>query len=156
MREGGEGAADDFGCWVGPHLPAMAALATRMVGASDRDDIVQEALTRAWRRRTTFDPERGSPKTWLLAIVSDRARRHWGRRPQLVPVPEPQRRDTATSVDIERALATLSRRQRLAVDLYYFLDLDVRDTASVMRCSIGTVKSTLSDARTRLRPLLEA
>jgi RNA polymerase sigma-70 factor (ECF subfamily) len=33
--------------------------------------------------------------------------------------------------------------------------LSVADTAAVMRCSEGTVKSTLSDARARLKPLLE-
>ncbi|HRA75842.1 MAG TPA: sigma factor-like helix-turn-helix DNA-binding protein, partial [Propionicimonas sp.] len=55
---------------------------------------------------------------------------------------------------LERALRRLSARQRLAVDLHYYLGLDVAGTAAVMRCSPGTVKSTLSDARGRLRRLL--
>jgi RNA polymerase sigma factor (sigma-70 family) len=58
-------------------------------------------------------------------------------------------------VDIERAVRTLPLRQKLAVDCYYFCGLSVAETAAVMRCSEGTVKSTLSDARARLRPALE-
>jgi RNA polymerase sigma-70 factor (ECF subfamily) len=38
----------------------------------------------------------------------------------------------------------------LAVELHYYLDLPVNDIAQVMRCSPGTVKSTLADARARL------
>lgn len=55
---------------------------------------------------------------------------------------------------MERAIRQLSPRQRLVVDLHYFLGLTVADAAGVMRCSEGTVKSTLADARKRLRDLL--
>ena len=37
-----------FAEWVRPHLPAMARLAARLAVGADRDDIVQEALARAW------------------------------------------------------------------------------------------------------------
>ena len=46
----------DFGEWVAPHVQAMANLAARLTGPSERDDVVQEALTRAWRKRSQFDP----------------------------------------------------------------------------------------------------
>ena len=58
-------------------------------------------------------------------------------------------------VDVEAAVARLPRRQKLAVDCFYFIGLSVAETAAVMGCSGGTVKSTLSDARKRLRLLLE-
>lgn len=57
--------------------------------------------------------------------------------------------------DLEDALLSLSVRQRLAVDCYYFADLTIAETAAVMSCSEGTVRSTLSAARTHLRTLLE-
>ena len=68
--------------------------------------------------------------------------------------PAPAGADAAASVDLERALARLTSRQRLAVDLHYYLGLKLVEVAEVMRCSEGTVKSTLSDARGRLRALL--
>jgi DNA-directed RNA polymerase specialized sigma24 family protein len=48
----------------------------------------------------------------------------------------------------------LAERQQLAVNLHYFVGLTVDETATVMDCSSGTVKSTLFDARSRLRALL--
>jgi DNA-directed RNA polymerase specialized sigma24 family protein len=57
--------------------------------------------------------------------------------------------------DLDRAVASLPPRQRLAVDCFYYAGLSVAETAVVMGCSEGTVKSTLFDARARLRPLLE-
>lgn len=150
-------AAEDFQAWVTPHLVAMSRLATRLTGAADADDIVQESLVRAWRKRSTYDEKRGSAQSWLLAIVADRARRH---RTRSKPVHElvdaaADGRDLSRSVDVERAIAALPKRQRLAVELHYLLDLDVRECAAVMKCSEGTVKSTLHDARNRLRGVLE-
>ena len=57
-------------------------------------------------------------------------------------------------LDLERAICSLSSRQKLAVDLYYFVDLDVATIAVVMGCAPGTVKATLSQARQRLHELL--
>jgi RNA polymerase sigma factor (sigma-70 family) len=149
--------AEDFRAWVGPHLLAMARLATRLTSAADSDDVVQEALVRAWRKRSQYDETRGSAQSWLLAIVADRARRHRLRaRPgrELVDLPEPGR-DVERALDLEAAIAGLPRRQRLAVELRYLLGLDIRECAAVMGCSEGTVKSTLYDARARLRGVLE-
>ena len=146
-----------FTDWVRPHLPAMARLAARLAPTGDRDDIVQEALTRAWQKRRQFDSSRGAPSAWLLAITADRARQARRRRPDawLLAEVAGHVRSTDDRLDVEVAIARLPPRQRLAVDCFYFVGLSVADTAAVMRCSEGTVKSTLSDARTRLRPLLE-
>ena len=57
-------------------------------------------------------------------------------------------------LDLERAVDGLSRRQRQAVDLHYFVGLDVATVAEVMDCAPGTVKATLHQARARLRELL--
>lgn len=150
--------ADEFARWVRPHVASMAHLAARLVGSADRDDVVQEALTRAWKKRDSFDAARGTPRAWLLAIVVDRAGRT-RRRPRLFsgrvdgssihPAPDGSR------VDLERALKTLAPRMRLAVDCFYFVGLTIAETAEVMGVAEGTVKSTLSDARARLRGRLE-
>lgn len=146
-----------FEAWVTPHLPAMWTLATRLAGPAEREDIYQDALLAAWSRWTTYDPARGLPLTWLLVLVADRSRKARRRlRPtaRLVDVAaRPEDRDR--HVDISRAVAALPRRQRLAVELYYTLDLTLAETAAVMGCATGTVSSTLSDARRALRVRLE-
>jgi len=150
-----------FAAWVGPSLVAMTRLARRLAPHADPDDIVQDALTRAWSKRAQFDPARGSATTWLLAIVADQARAARRRRVRWLRVvdegagvPDAAARDTGTDVDLERAVAGLAERQQLAIHLHYFVGLSVDETAAVMACSTGTVKSTLYDARTRLRALL--
>jgi RNA polymerase sigma-70 factor (ECF subfamily) len=57
-------------------------------------------------------------------------------------------------LDLDAAIRQLSARQALAITCYYAVGLSVVETAAVMRCSEGTVKSTLADARARLRTLL--
>lgn len=147
----------DFGAWVGPHLTAMARLAARLAPDGDRDDIVQDALSRAWRRRSTYDASRGSVQNWLLAIVADQARRARHRmKPRTSFVDAPiSLAVREEDLDLERAVRRLPPRQRLAVALHYFVGLPVTDCAVVMGCAEGTVKSTLSDARARLRDELE-
>ncbi len=149
--------ADRFAAWVRPHLPAMGRFAARLVPAADRDDVVQDALVRAWRRRATYDATRGTAVAWLLAIVADQARRRRTRAPAAnltLVESDDASAFTPVDLDLERAIADLSPRQRQAVDLYYFVGLDVAATAQVMGCAPGTVKATLSQARDRLRTLL--
>ena len=146
-----------FAEWVSPHLAVMASLAARLASDGERDDVVQEALMRAWKKRSQYDSMRGSLRTWLLAIVADQARRSRRRaRPTsvLTDLTMPSR-SLDERLDMEGAVSRLSPRQRLAVDCFYFVDLSIAETASVMRCSPGTVKSTLADARHRLKELLD-
>ncbi len=150
---------DGFTAWVEPHWASMAYLAAR--SGTDGEDILQEALAAAWRKRAQFDPSRGTARNWLLAITADQrwkarraaARLFTNRSPQQ-PVPLPSDVDRTARLDMERAVGRLPSRQRLAVELHYYLDLPIADVAQVMRCAEGTVKSTLSDARARLRTLL--
>jgi RNA polymerase sigma factor (sigma-70 family) len=144
----------DFAAWVSPHLPLMGRVAARLAPAADLDDVVQEALTRAWRRRSTFDAGRGTAAAWLAAIVAGEARRARGRTKPWFDLEDVPVDDTRRDLDLERAVARLSDRQREAVDLRYFAGLTVVETAAAMGCAEGTVKSTLSDARARLRALL--
>lgn len=112
---------------------------------------------RAWRKRETYDGARGTARSWLLAVTADQARRargRWLRGPVSMPVGE-RAADWDADVDLRRAIGRLTERQRLAIDLVYYVDLPLAEAAQVMRCSEGTVKSTLHDARQRLRNLME-
>jgi len=159
VEVGPPGDGTGFVEWARPHVSAMARLAARLAMGADRDDIVQESLARAWSKRGRYDASRGTPSAWLLAITAGQARKAVRR---LRPVGEldeetglVSRPDLDARRDVDHAVMSLSARQRLAVDCYYFADLSIADTAAVMGCSEGTVKSTLSDARSRLRTLLE-
>ena len=54
-------------------------------------------------------------------------------------------------VDVLRALDALTPRQRATIVLRYFEDRSERDTAEILGCSVGTVKSQTHDALVRLR-----
>ena len=148
--------AEGFAAWVTPHLSVLRALADRQVGPASGADVVQEALLRAWQRRGAFDPQRGTVRAWLVAILLDRARRHRLRRPG----PDPQRVPDAVRrprhrIDVERAVARLPRRQREVITLHYLADLSVAEVATVLGVSESSVKTHLGAARSALRTRLE-
>jgi RNA polymerase sigma factor (sigma-70 family) len=146
---------DAFAAWIRPHWGGMAQLARRLAPDGEWEDVLQEALSATWRKRAQFDEQRGTARNWLLAIVADQARkahRHVVRWPARAV--EDVRDDEHADPDLDRALAELSVRQRIAVVLHYYLGLSIPDVAEVMSCAPGTVKSTLADARTRLRHAL--
>lgn len=139
-----------------PHLATMLRLARRL-GRSDAEDIVQESLARAWEKRRQFDPDRGSFGSRLLAITADQAYKSWRwhfrhARPLSRESNANARPDEV--VDLEESIGRLPARQRLAIDCFYWAGLSVAETAAAMKCSEGTVKSTLSAARAALRDLL--
>ena len=121
------------------------------------EDAVQEAVARAWERS-----ERGeriaSPKAWVTTVAMNLARSYFrrvlaerrarGRLADRVASTAPL--DGSARVDLERALAALPRRQREATVLRYYLDLDVREVAAVLRVNEGTAKTTLHRARRAL------
>jgi RNA polymerase sigma-70 factor (ECF subfamily) len=78
------------------------------------------------------------------------------RRTSSEVLPAPGARDVDRELDVQRAVLGLPKRMRLAVELHYFVGLSVIETAQVMNVSEGTAKSTLHDARKRLRPQLDA
>ena len=132
------------------------AVAVRQVGASDADDVVQETLVRAWRRRSTYSPQRGSERAWLLEILFDQSRRRRIRaRPDLLASVTDQFADHDSRLDVERAVAALPPRQREAITLHYLADLSVADVAVVLGISASAVKTHLVAARAALRTVLE-
>jgi RNA polymerase sigma-70 factor (ECF subfamily) len=158
MQAPGAGSIE-FAAWIRPHWSDMQLLARRLCGPHTAEDALQEALTAAWRKRQQFDPQRGSPRAWLLAVVTDQARKQRRRLriaaeltdETLVPAPDSQ---PDVALDLTNVLRQLTQRQQLVISLFYYLDVPVAETAQIMGCSIGTEKSTLSDARRRLRTLL--
>ena len=137
---------------IEPHFAKMGRVAARIAGVTERDDVVQEALLSAWKHRRQYNPRRGTVSAWLLAITAHEAMRTARREARGAGHRQPSDHVTSPDIlDLQSAIARLTPRERLAVDCYYFAGLSVLETAAVMQCSEGTVKSTLADARTRLR-----
>lgn len=147
-----------------PHLDAAANLA-RWLSRSDAeaDDVVQEAMLRAFR---SFDGFRGaSAKPWLLAIVRNChvnaviAKKRYSPLPEdhseTVPDPAPSSEtlvETAeTARDLAAAVAHLPEEFRETLILREMEEMSYRDIASVTGVPIGTVMSRLARARSLLR-----
>lgn len=149
-----------FSDWVQPHWQVLQRFAARLVPADDRDDLLQDVLERAWRKRHTFDPARGSARSWLLAVTADRARRFRVRtRPPADSLDDRQdaaapTRDRDDDLVLRAAVGLLSDRRRLAVELHYYVGLPIAEVAAVMGCADGTVRATLAAARAELRTTL--
>ena len=119
------------------------------------EDLLQTALTKAWFAWKRLD-EQPEPyvRTILVNTYATWWRRRWrGERPT-GDLPEPRSAHGAgpeTRQDLWVALGRLPRRQRAVVVLRFFDDLTEADTAEVLSCSVGTVKSQTAKALARLR-----
>jgi RNA polymerase sigma-70 factor (sigma-E family) len=123
------------------------------------EDLLQSALAKTavhWRRVV----EGGKPTAYVRrAMVNERI--SWARRRRADPVatvPEQRVADpadrTADRLTLVAALAALKPRQRAVLVFRFYEDLSETDTAEIMGCSVGTVKSQTHDALRRLRTLL--
>ena len=141
-----------------PRLVAAVALVCSSRPAAE--DAVQEALLRAWERS-----ERGEEiehlNAWVATVALNLGRSGLRRviaerkaRSRLTAAYRESTAPTGDRVDLERALATLPRRQRESVVLRYYLQMDTREVAQILRTSEGTVKSTLHRARATLASAL--
>jgi RNA polymerase sigma-70 factor (ECF subfamily) len=169
MAEAQAGDAAAFGELIRPHQPAALRVATVVLGKSDgADDVVQQAIERAWKGVSTFRAD-GRFGPWFLKIVANCARndrRSRGRRGRLqvrvaaAPPMTVVTPDEVAVADEERrrvvdAMNRLSRADRLVIALRHFEEMSEREMAETLDCRIGTVKSRLSRAMARLRTELD-
>jgi RNA polymerase sigma-70 factor (sigma-E family) len=127
-------------------------------------DLVQDTLVKAyqhWPRVRQAD----SPDAYVRRILLNEARGRWRRRERAVPVPrfpegrEPVAPDAADEIarrsGLQQALLALPLRQRATVILRYMEGMSERETAAVLGCSEGTVKSQSARALGTLRTFLD-
>jgi RNA polymerase sigma-70 factor, ECF subfamily len=136
---------------------------------SDRqaaEEIVQETFTRAWRHAATYDPARGSVRTWLYQIarhaIIDARRRSAVRPPLAHAEPDPEHEAGGPSIEqamlgwqVAAALERLSPEHRQVVRLAHVQGLSVREIATACGLPEGTVKSRTWYALRSLRLVLE-
>ncbi|CUR56462.1 RNA polymerase sigma-E factor [metagenome] len=147
------------GSWSGLYRTAYLLLGDRELA----EDLVQTTLAKtygSWGRVRDLERAHGYARTVLVNTATEWFRRKSWRNE--VPSEDVASRirdgvvepDATTRPMVLDALRTLAPRQRAVIVLRFYEDLDVAQTAAVLGCSPGTVKSQTSDALARLRPLL--
>lgn len=161
MGDGRGGGEDDFRAFVVTRQPALLRAAYLLTGdAQSAEDLVQTALAEAayrWRRLAD-----GQPEAYVRRVIYTRFCSGLRRRKVLVEAPVAEADDRAGSdptetidqrVGLQRALAALAPRQRACLVLRFYEDRSEVETAALLGCSVGTVKSQTHDALNRLRTM---
>ncbi len=135
----------------------FARVAASVSGDSERArDAVQEAFATAVRKRRSFRGD-GPLEAWVWRIVLNAARSDVRRTTPAVEYDVPASANGHPDHDAELrvALARLPERQRTAVFLRYYADLDYVTIAQALEVRPGTVAATLNAAHRALRRALE-
>lgn len=163
-------ADDSFDAAVARHTPALREAARRLTGSRDEaDDLVQDAVMRAWTFWDRFEPG-SNARAWLHRILVNtfiNAYRKQRRERELFRLAaEESRREARTAVEyvgamregvgdeVGTALSALPAEFRAVVELVDLADLSYREVATELGCPIGTVMSRLHRARKHLQEML--
>lgn len=157
------------------YAPLVFHIASQTLDSAAAEDIVQEVFLTLWHKANTFDPQRGTFRSWMLQIAHFRILnelRRRSRRPQLDPdaggefleeLPD----DKAEPIEaawhsyrreaIQAAVDKLPPTQRQALRLAFFEELTHDQVADMLDMPLGTVKTRIRTAlhtlRTNLAPL---
>lgn len=150
---------DAYTAFVAAAWPRHLRTAALITGDRHRgEELLQDCLVKLyvrWGRIATDDPH-----AYLRRMLVNGHISWWRRRRREVLTAElPETAGSSAggpdAVDeLHRALRALAPRQRAVVVLRHFEDLSEKDTAAVLGCSVGTVKSQHSRAMARLRTVL--
>lgn len=147
--------------------PVLYGVALRLTrNAALASDVVHDALLQVWRNADRYDPERGSPRAWLLSLVRYRAldamRRHGREAPGEIPDradpdPDPLDRMMATSEGeaLRRCLDQVPEERRSWVVMAFLDGLTHMELAARLGQPLGTVKSGLRRTLQTLRACLD-
>ena len=143
----------EFDAFVVARSGSLLRTAYLLLGDEQRaEDLLQTALAKAWFAwsRIDWDPEAYVRRILVTTAAS------WWRRRWIVETPTAVLPDTATRApddhqDLWNALRHLPPRQRAVVVLRYLEDRSEAETARLLDCSTGTVKSQAAKALAKLR-----
>ncbi len=152
------------------HAPYMQRYVVRRVGRDAADDIVAETFLLAFRQRDSYDLSRADARPWLYGIATNLIARHRRAETALYralartgtdPVAESftERVDDRVSASaagrrLAAGLARLSEELRDTLLLVTWGDLSYEEAAVALGVPVGTVRSRMSRARSKLRRLL--
>jgi len=157
-------AATDFTSDLLAAIPALRAFAASLSGKSGwADDLVQETLIKAWANQCSFQP--GSRmQAWLFTILRHEYYSEYRRRRHEVPDPEgllagrltqnPSQDDHVAFREFQAALVCLAPSHREALILVGASGFSYEEAAGIANCAVGTIKSRVARARSKLAQLL--
>jgi RNA polymerase sigma-70 factor (ECF subfamily) len=146
-------------------VPSLRAFAISLCGNVDRaDDLVQETLLRALANINSFQPGTNM-SAWLFTILRNHFRSEYRKRRREVEDGDGSYAETLRShpeqhgrVEFEEfrtALAKLPSDQREALVLVGASGFSYEEAATICECAVGTIKSRVNRARTRLAELMQ-
>jgi RNA polymerase sigma-70 factor, ECF subfamily len=163
-----DGDTEAFGALVTRYTPIAARLAHLVAPGAEVDDTIQEAFVKAWRALPRF--RTGAPfRPWLCRIVVNEAknRSRSARRRDALSLrsasmsgrdepasPEGIAVDRNEAEALVRAMNALGPDDRLVIAYRWLLELSEAEMANALEVPVGTVKSRLSRAMTKLRTQL--
>jgi RNA polymerase sigma-70 factor (ECF subfamily) len=141
-------------------------LADALPDRGSAEEVLQQVLVEVWRRGPEYDPSRASLLTWMMTIARSRAIDERRRRrpepvePELVAgaVEEPPGTETDELLERWRVAELLTRiphEEATMLRLRFYEGLAQPEIADRMGMKLGTVKSRMVTALTRLRDLIE-
>ena len=146
-------------------IPSLRSFARGLCGNRDlADDLAQDAMTRAWSARQSFEP--GSNfRAWMFMILRNQFYTTVRKNARMVNV-EPEVIERALTVapsqqerlhvdDVAKALQKLNPEQREVLMLVGANGVPYEEAAQIIGCAVGTIKSRLARGRTALAALLE-
>lgn len=129
----------------------VTSLALSLNNRETAEDLAHEAFIQAMAKEKLL-ADHPNPRGWIFRtaynLARDRRKRFWRRKhivTKLYPILPADAWDEA--IELRESLAALSPRQRDAIILHYYLGFSLEETASVLDCAPGTVKSHLARAR---------
>jgi RNA polymerase sigma-70 factor (ECF subfamily) len=150
------------------HVARFLAVAQRIIcNQSDAEEIVQDALLRVWLHAPEWHQGAARVTTWVYRIVVNLALDYMRRnRDRLLslddagdpadPAPDAQMLAEGRQLEsfIARAIAELPMRQRIALTLCYFEQMECAEAAQIMQISVSAMESLLVRGRRTLRERL--
>jgi RNA polymerase sigma-70 factor (ECF subfamily) len=145
-------------------VPNLRAFAISLTSNPDRaDDLVQDTIMRAWDKRASFQPGTNL-NAWLFTILRNSFHSQYRKRSREVEDADgeyatslravPDQIDKLHLQDLQKALARLSPDQREAILLVGAEGLSYEEAARICDVAVGTIKSRVNRARTRLADLM--
>jgi RNA polymerase sigma-70 factor (ECF subfamily) len=145
-------------------IPNLRAFAVSLTHNTDRaDDLVQETLMKAWDKQTSFQAGTNQ-KAWLFTILRNEFYSQMRKRGREVQDSDgvltarlavhPSQQGKLDLDDFRAALKELPEDQREAIILIGASGFSYEEAAEICGCAVGTIKSRVSRARTRLQDML--